>query len=188
MLSRAMVGTTVALFLLLILETPAIASASTTVEPTSLSTLVGANVYFTVLNERNVSLFNITMRFPAALAPAGLDASSGRWVRSVAREGNSFLISWLGGPVEPQEAVTLGVAVVTPGGEGSYLVNISENYQGNPPVVSSFTIGVRCPCFLGIDVRTLSYSLIVIVLFLPVLEIALHAAHFTREGDEEKPR
>jgi hypothetical protein len=168
--------------LILVLLVPQAASASATVQPDKLQTLSGDNIYFTVLNGKSTPLFNITMTLPSLLAPAGFYSSAGRWSYTVTLERNAFRVAWLGGPVGPNQSVILGVAVIVPAYTGTYNLTINSNYPGNAIDSSSLQLTILCPCVLGIDIRSLSYSLVVVVLLLPLIEIGLRFGHLLRNA------
>jgi hypothetical protein len=166
-------------------QAPLPASAFASVQPDRLQTLSSANIFFTVLNARNSLLYNITMMLPSSLGPVGYYSGSGRWVHTLTHEGSSLRIAWFGGPVQPNQSVVFGVAVIVPADTGTYNSTITENYQGNVTESSSLQLIVYCPCVLAIDVRSLSYSLVVLVLVLPLLEVILGLTHLIRDGKRQ---
>ncbi len=174
--------------LFLVLMAPLSASASSSVQPDHLQTLSSANIYFTVLNGRNSLLYNITMMLPSSLAPVGFYSGSGRWVHTLTHEGNSFRVTWFGGPVEPNQTVVFGIAVIVPADTGIYNSTVVENYRENLTQSSSLELTIYCPCLLGIDVRSLSYSLVVVVLALPLVEIGLRSLHVPRDREKQAVR
>ncbi len=173
------------LILFLVLLAPRSASAFASVEPDHLQTLSSANIYFTVLNGKNSPLYNITMVLPNSLTPVGFYSGGGRWIHTVTQEGNSLRVTWYGGPVESNQSVVFGVAVIVPAKAGNYNSTVIENYRGNLTQTSSLEITIYCPCVLGIDVRSLSYSLVVVVLVLPLIEIGLRSSHLIRDKKKE---
>jgi hypothetical protein len=175
-------GLSCVLVLFLVLLTPQSASASATIQPDKLQTLSGDNIYFTVANGKSTPLFNITMNLPSKLPPAGFYSSAGRWSHIVTQERNAFRVAWFGGPVGANQSVILGVAVIVPPDTGTYNLTINANYPGNVTERSSLQLTIFCPCVFGIDVRSLSYSLVVIVLLLPLIEIGLRSGHLLRNG------
>lgn len=182
MKGASLLGFALSAVLLPVLAAPASASGSASVQPDHLQTLSGANIYFTVFNGRSSPLYNITIMMPGSLAPVGLYTSSGRWLRTIIQEAGSYHVAWFGGPVESNQSVVLGLAVIVPATSGTYNATVTESYQGNVTESSIVEITVYCPCLLGVDVRTLSYSLVGVVLLLPLVELGLHSLRLLRNG------
>jgi len=126
------------------------------------------------------------MTLPSLLAPAGFYSSAGRWSHTVTQVGNTFRVAWFGGPVVPNQSVILGVAVIVPADTGTYNSTITANYPGNVAESSALQLTIFCPCILGVDTRTLSYSMIAVVLLLPLIEIGLKSGHLLRNGGERR--
>ncbi len=175
------------LVLSLVLAISAAAQSGATVSPARLDTDSSENVYYTVYNQSSIPLFNVSVTLPPGLTPVGAIANTGKWypiARAVSGEG--YAVSWFGGPIEPGQAATFGIAILTPGKPSAFTSNVILAYSTNQTTTSSVTLTVGCPCFLGIDLRYFAYWLVGGVFILPVLELGLSQVR-KRVRNESQP-